>query len=249
MIIQSCFLHGNEDVTCSRGRGGVGIFLSKRAMKAWTNAGSCKPDLSGIVVECPRFMGIKLLFKEPGNKPMKLYVSTTYHLHSGMHRQLTEEYYKHFDDFLDRAYAPNDYQTIVGGDTNTPLGTPIDDDDLHILGRYHGAPLTSRNDKSTAALKNTILKHQLWASTTDFTHKRYDTWSGIGKWGGRHQIDHFLTSTSFPRKNILDAKRVGNGIGSDHAAIKLKLRINPAPKLYPGKGQSSLSPSPTGAQV
>ena len=46
------FLHGNEDITCSRGRGGVGIFLSKRAMKAWTNTGSHKPDLSGIVAEC-----------------------------------------------------------------------------------------------------------------------------------------------------------------------------------------------------
>ena len=225
------FLHGNEDVTCSRGRGGVGIFLSKRAMKAWTNAGSHKPDLSGVVAECPRFMGMKLLFKEPGNKPTKLYVSTTYHPHSGMHRQLTEEYYQHFDDFLDK--APKDYQTIVGGDTNTPLGTATDDDDLRILGKY-GAPLT-RNDDSTAALKNTMLKHQLRAPTTDFKHKRYDTWSGIGKWGGRHQIDYFLTSTSFPRKNILDAKRVGNGIDSDHAAIKLKLRINPSTKTLPRK--------------
>jgi hypothetical protein len=63
MQIYDCavFLHGNEDVTCSRaGRGGVGIFLSKRAMKAWTNAGSHKPDLSGVVAECPRFMGMKL---------------------------------------------------------------------------------------------------------------------------------------------------------------------------------------------
>ena len=208
-------------------------------MKAWTNAGSHKPDLGGIVAECPRFMGIKLHFKEPGNKPTKLYVSTTYHPHSGMNRQLTEEYYQHFDDFLDR--APKDYQTIVGGDTNTPLGTATDDDDLLILGKY-GAPLT-RNDESTAALKNTMHKHQLRASTTDFKHKRYDTWSGIGKWGGRHQIDYFLTSTYFPRKDIIDAKRVGNGIDSDHAAIKLKLRINPHTKTLLRK-RPNLKPKP-----
>jgi hypothetical protein len=53
------FLHGNEDVTCSGQRGGVGIFLSKRVMKAWTHAGSHKPDLSGVVAECPHFMGMK----------------------------------------------------------------------------------------------------------------------------------------------------------------------------------------------
>jgi hypothetical protein len=60
------FLHGNEDVTCSRGRGGVGIFLSKRAMRAWTNAGSHEPDLSGVVAECPGFMGMKAHSKNPG---------------------------------------------------------------------------------------------------------------------------------------------------------------------------------------
>ena len=71
-------LHGNEDVTCLRGRGEIGIFLSKRAMKAWTNAGFHKLDLSGIMTECTHFMGIKLHFREPGNKSTKLYISTTY---------------------------------------------------------------------------------------------------------------------------------------------------------------------------
>jgi hypothetical protein len=75
-----------------------------------------------------------------------------------------------------------------------------------------------------------MLKHQLRASTTSFEHKRNNTWLGIGKWGGLHQIDCFLTSVSFPREIVLDAKRVGNGIDSDHAAIKLKLRINPNTK-------------------
>ena len=47
------FPHGNEDVTCARGRRGVGIFLLKRAMKARTNAESHEPDLIGVGAECP----------------------------------------------------------------------------------------------------------------------------------------------------------------------------------------------------
>jgi exonuclease III len=30
----TCFLHGNKDKTCSRGRGGVGIILSERGKQA-----------------------------------------------------------------------------------------------------------------------------------------------------------------------------------------------------------------------
>jgi hypothetical protein len=147
------FFYMEMRMSHARGRGGVGIFLSKRAMKAQTNAGSHNPDLSGVVAECPRLMGMKVHFKEPGNKPTKLCISAACQPHSGMNKQPIEDCYQHFDDFLDR--APKDHQTTVGGNTNAPLGTATEDDDLLILGKHC--------DESAAALKNIMLKHQLRA--------------------------------------------------------------------------------------
>jgi hypothetical protein len=62
-------------------------------------------------------------------------------------------------------------------------------------------------------------------------------------WPTPNRLAYFLTSTSFPRENILDAKRVGNGIDSDHAAIKLKIRINPKTKILLPK-RPNLKPKP-----
>ena len=126
-----------------------------------------------------------------------------------------------------------DHKTAAGGDTSAPLGAATDNNDLLIPGKR--SALLTRNDKSTAALKSATLKHQLWASRTDFESKGCDTWSGTGKWGGRHQVDSFLASASFPRKNALHAKRAGNA-------------STPMPKPCSGKGQSSCQ-SPAGADL
>jgi hypothetical protein len=56
-----CFLHGNKETTCSRGKGGVGIVLSERGKQAWINAGGNKPNL-GDEFDCARFVGLNLKF-------------------------------------------------------------------------------------------------------------------------------------------------------------------------------------------
>ena len=56
----SVFFHGNLEKTCDHGRGGVAIFLSPQATKAWEAAGAHKAKLSGNIGGCPQWISINL---------------------------------------------------------------------------------------------------------------------------------------------------------------------------------------------
>ena len=54
------FTHAPETQNCSRGRGGLAIGLSKKAMKAWAQAGKKEIRRHGIMDDTTRIMGIDL---------------------------------------------------------------------------------------------------------------------------------------------------------------------------------------------
>jgi exonuclease III len=213
----TAIFHGNSEPTCSRGRGGVAIFLSKKGKRAWEKAGANKPVLSGTVSGCARWMGIELETQES----KRIFAITAYHPHSGMDAIEIDNFYQRYDDFLD-SHISEDTTVIIGCDTNSPLGVAQSEEDEKILGPK-GDPY-SRNDETDQQLRNLVRKHDLRASTTDYQHNRYDTWYSEGL-RAVAQLDYFLVSNN-ARPSVMDAKRVGCGIESDHAAVKLKVRLN-----------------------
>jgi exonuclease III len=217
----TAFFHGNATATCSRGRGGVAIFLSKRAKKAWEDAGANKPLLSGPIDGCARWMAIKLKTREP--KPRDLFVVTAYHpTTSGANEGASQDFYQKFDTFLEDS-THHQPTIIIGCDANSPLGVSQGEDDRAILGKYGGHH--TRDDEAEHLLRNLLHKHKLRASTTDFLHNRYDTWYTEGL-GATAQLDYFFVSQDKKERNVTDAKRISNGIESDHAAIKLKFKLH-----------------------
>jgi exonuclease III len=217
----TCFLHGNKETTCSRGKGGVGIILSERGKQAWTNAGGNKPDI-GDEFDCARFIGLNLKFSDKQKNDI-IYIASVYHPHDQLNPLMIDQFHDKLDERLQRAKATNNNTSIiVGADTNSHLGTNESEDDNEILGRFG---LQKRgNNANEHDLKKILFSNDLRVSTTDFPHKKYQTWTSFGNMRGLYQIDHFITSNAI-RARITDARRVETGVDSDHSAIKLKLRL------------------------
>lgn len=217
------FFHGNDNITSSRGRGGVAIFLGPRAKKAWQEAGSALPEFKDIPDDIPRIIGIKLRIRK-ARKHCNLFVCSAYHPHSGMVTETIDNFYNNLTDFLDK--VPENYNIIIGADTNTPLGT-IDnksDPNSQYIGKY--GMKQNRNNQSYCELLAILKKYDLRAANTDFFAKRYDTWSGSqnSNFEGDHQLDYFLTANNL-RRNTIKCKRSHLGAESDHHAVKLRLRF------------------------
>jgi exonuclease III len=212
----------------------VGIHLSPRAKQAWIKAGARKPTLSEEIAGCVRWMTITLMIEvgkttthKAGRKEMK--ITSAYHPQSGIDMELVHEYYDKLDEYLANI-SPHNCTHIIGADANVSLGIARDRDADKILGR-HGNPHVRKdaNGAETAnMMKNILHKHNMRAVTTDFQHKRHDTWISVGL-QKTAQIDYFFVTNNF-RNAITDAKRVGTGVDSDHAAIKLTFRLVQQPK-------------------
>ena len=132
--------------------------------------------------------------------------------------------------------------TIVGTHANCHLGTssPEDPTEHRIIGK-HSAP-SQRPNCITPDLLNILRANDLLAPTTYFRHKSYSTThAGNGFASEPRQIDYFFASQNL-KKVILDARSIGNGVDSDHTALKLKLgipfkkfRVNREPRRFKAK--------------
>ena len=214
------FLHGTveQDPKNKRGSGGVAIFLSKRAQTAWKEAGSPKPTLGGVVGDYAHLIGIALHFKT-GKMCHKFFVVSAYHPHSGKDNDIIENFYESLDSFI--ANAPRGHTVLMGSDVNAALGIAKDDDDSRILGNF-GVP-TQKDGQCENNTFTFLHAHGLKSMNTCFEHNRYDTWTH-NSWGSRHQLDHWFVQSDGIRY-VTDAKRWDYGIDSDHAPVKLTLRL------------------------
>eukprot|EP00978_Attheya_sp_CCMP212_P027281 scaffold91366_cov50-Attheya_sp.AAC.1 len=128
-----------------RRRGGVGIFLSPQARKAWEKAGCPNPITSGVICKAARFIGLRLTLTDHLGKEIKAAICSVYHPTKVADWEYAEFLTKlsHFYDKL------NDNNTIIisGNDTNSSIGTRINDyceldgvadeqSDRHILGPH-----------------------------------------------------------------------------------------------------------------
>ena len=102
------------------GRGGVAIFLNKRAQQAWVAAGSHQPTAYKIDDDIAQIIGIKLKFMK-GGKHCNIHLTSIYCPHAGQGTKYIETFFDHLNDYIEA--IPKNYKVIIGGDLNTPLGT------------------------------------------------------------------------------------------------------------------------------
>eukprot|EP00978_Attheya_sp_CCMP212_P015292 scaffold39438_cov42-Attheya_sp.AAC.1 len=168
-----------------RGRGGVGIFLSPQARKAWEKAGCPNPITSGVICKAARFIGLQLTLTDHLGKEIKAAVCSVYHP-----TKVADWEYAEFLTKLAQFYDKlDDDNTIIisGNDTNSSIGTRLNDyceldgvadeqSDRHILGP-HGIQYV--NDRGNDVRQ--LLRMQNLAVATSFF---------------QNDADRFITRTS-----------------------------------------------------
>lgn len=160
--------------------------------------------------------------KVDGAKSETFAAVSAYHPDSGKPDSDHETFYDAYNEFLSD-FAKEDDCMVSGCDANCPVGIAENDDERLYCGKF-GDPYR-RDNQTDQLFRSTIQLHDLRVSASDFKHKRYHTWYSTGL-GLEAQIDHLLVSRK-KRRDVHDAKRAGNGAESDHAAMKLKLWIQP----------------------
>lgn len=168
------FLHGSQPDTTPT-RGGVGIILGPRAIKSWKKAGALPPQLGETTAKSTRFMSIEIQIKH-NNTDKRITLVSAYHPHSKYEQQDLDQYYVDYNNFLSRIPPKN--KIIIGCDANTTLGVATKKSEKAILGKY-GIKRTRDNDLEQE-LRAMMYVKNVRSSTSDFKHKRYDTFSGAG---------------------------------------------------------------------
>ena len=226
------FHHGMEKEN-ERGRptGGVAIFLSKKARRAWERAGYPEPTKSGRLAGCARHVAVPLTFEDHLGEKVKTAICSACHPTG-----VTAQDQTLFMDNLTSLYESfNDNVFVMSGnDVNASLGNSnsiharrdgsAGSYDTQVTGPF-GNPRT--NDKGIE-LTNLLFNKNLAAATTFFKQKRHNTWTSnlidAGQPDSEFQLDHFIASRK-DLKSVDNARRVGDGAPSDHAAMQLKAHL------------------------
>eukprot|EP00978_Attheya_sp_CCMP212_P004048 scaffold8727_cov47-Attheya_sp.AAC.1 len=223
-------------------KGGVAIFLSSRATAAWKRgAGQPEPNTtSGSILGCARFIAIQLHFLDHLGEIVKVNTCSIYHP-TGFNQEKRAEFLNTVNNLYEQELDTDSHILISGCDINGAIGIrksshchpdgTIEDqvDNEDIIGP-HGIDHTNEPGLELTHL----MKAKNLASTTSFfEHKSYITWisPAAGSESVRRtnrrvhfQNDLFLTQKS-NLKSIIDARRISDGAPSDHAAVKLVLRL------------------------
>ena len=211
------FTHAPEKQSSGRGRGGLAIALSKRAMKAWERAG--KKDLlrHGVMDDTTRIMAIDL--KVPaGNSFECITIFNVYP--PSTHRnseEVVEDFWTQLEDEIAR--TPKNSIPIVGGDINARIGNRSSHP--HSDEQYFGPCGDQHLNDAGKRVIPMMQRCGLRATTTFFEHKKYWTFKCCLR-NEFKTLDHFLTHTRLSNR-IIDAKCIVGGPASDHDPIVLKL--------------------------
>lgn len=230
------FHHGPDQPTCSRGSGGLAIFLGPQATHAWKKAGCPDPYCPGTIIDKDtRFMGIQLLINEKHRQCTPLFIGNIYAPHSGLtstspdddestsSSPLLVNFYEKIEQHL--ATLPPTTEVILGGDLNASVGRREPDDDPDPTIGPNGLP--RRNEAGNISIAfaqatdlcfiNTFYKARSYVTHID---QRFPN-------DGERQLDHFMiTNRTKARVTNAQTYRTNNNIViSDHTAIRLTLRF------------------------
>jgi hypothetical protein len=229
-------------------KGGVAIFLSPKATAAWKRAGQHDPIVSGNTHGCARYIAIKLHFFDHLGEIVKVHACSVYHPTTKLSQQKRLEFLDELDNLYDRL-DKDDHILLAGCDTNSSIGTrnssychpdgtvEENDENREIIGP-HGI---DHINLAGIDLMNLMKAKNLAAATSFFKHKDYTTWRSFSKTNAEReedgesidpntrrqtqfQLDQCLTQKCNIRR-ILDARKIEGGAPSDHAPIKIVLRL------------------------
>jgi exonuclease III len=165
------FSHGPKKQNSSRGRGGLAIGLSQKAMKAWVRAG--KPDIRrhGLMDDTTRIMGIDLRVPA-GNSFENLTIFNIYAPSThGNELETVENFWTELEDELVK--IPKNSIPIVGGDINARIGNrrshPPSDE------KYFGPWGDARLNEAGTRVVPLMQRCDLRATSTFFEHRKYWT--------------------------------------------------------------------------
>jgi hypothetical protein len=197
-LIQETWLEGSDDFAIGgitflmhaqekqqgRGRGGVAIALSKKALKAWDKAGNTiiKPDLA--VDGTVRMMSIDIAV--PSNKTWEtLSIFNVYAPPSDYDEHQIDHFWESLEQEISK--KPTHCQIIVAGDINASIGNRSKFPEVpRLLGPWG----SSHTNLSGEKVVDMMTRLNLRAATSYFEHKKYWTWYDHRS-GRHHQLDHF----------------------------------------------------------
>jgi hypothetical protein len=115
-------LHGGS------GRGGVGLVLSPRAIKAWELAGQPDPIKSGNITGRERTISIELHYLDGADQDVKYFVVSSYAPCTGQHSD--EDYTDYLHNLEEKILqrCPTDAIPIIGIDANATISDEGSDD-------------------------------------------------------------------------------------------------------------------------
>jgi hypothetical protein len=162
------FTHGPEKQNSSRGRGGVAIGLSKKALKAWARAGKKDIRRHGVMDDTTRIMGIDL--KVPSGNSFKnltifnVYAPSTH----GNDIETVEDFWTNLEDEI--VGLPKENIPIIGRDINARIGNRLShpDSDEHHFGPWGDEKLNQAGAMGVVPL---MQRCALRAASTFYQHK------------------------------------------------------------------------------
>jgi exonuclease III len=221
------FTHGPDEQTSSRGRGGLAIGLSRKALKAWTRAGKKEIRRHGTMDGTTRIMGIDLRVPS-GNSFEDLTIFNIYAPSThGNDMDTVDNFWTELED--DIRSIPASSTPIVAGDINARIGNRLSHPESDEL--YFGPWGDNRLNEAGTKVVPLMQRCALRAASTFFEHKKYWTFK-CHLQNEFKTLDHFLTHVKLS-EFICDAKRIVGGPPSDHDPIILRLQFAQRKKGFP----------------
>jgi hypothetical protein len=212
-------LHGGPS-----NRGGVGLVLSPKAIKAWERAGQPDPIKSGNVAERERTISIELHFLDGARQIVKYFVVSSY---APCAEHYTAEDYSDYLLNLEEKIlqkCPVGAIPIIGIDANATISDVRTDDHgerslrpTDIVGKFGVRQPHERGDQ----FMNFLSENGLCSTGSYFSKKCHFT--HMDRSGNRREVDHIL----LPRRHLRCLMRfdIIGGVESDHTLLRIKLRI------------------------
>ena len=220
----STFISYRKKETKNRKRSGVGIILSKKATKAWKEAGAPEPVRPGEIAQATRNIGIEIHINDARGKKIKLYIISTY-------LPCTQYSEEEYDDTIQQLQTmidqrPKNTIVVIGGNMNPSIKITTKEEKLFeehdgVTGRYSKDIRNHQGER----LRTFLGINKFLSTAILFEKLNHNTWSFAGAGKDERQIDHILVHQK-NRKWIINCSTHDNArIISDHNAVETKFCI------------------------
>ena len=210
---------GEKVKSCSRGSKGVGIALSRHAMRAYRDAeGQGKALFTGLG---PRVMGMRMLVKNMKGRNQGIFMVSAYAPTSKHGDGAYESFLTSLEACL-KCRQTGD-MVVLCGDFNASItgGLSRKGRGMQAIGEFTGSVPTSR---SGDRFKQWLLDNRLCSMASFYKKKGYATWVHPGHHNTQLQYDHIIVEQGTRQGGVVqDCGRCQQFVQSDHFPVVAKL--------------------------